>query len=166
MNSYAIQMQGSKLWLLWPPRAERAARDRDLKPYGVILEPGDMLVFYPGWAHATHVVQWPSLSMSLYWDHPDPEFRPTTFLKKHAVDIVANFPEDYCHCKHEFRVSGSVAEEVDSYCFAYQVQTVYGYMVVSFIMASMTAFVIVLGVVVNAFLKQYCSTESVAHRRD
>ena len=79
------QYEGQKRWLLWPlsedmptgtdsqdmePPREFAARGvyaaLGVRPTIAVIEPGDILVFYPGWWHQTNVIEAPSLSMSVF----------------------------------------------------------------------------------------------------
>lgn len=167
LNSYAIQLQGTKLWLLWPPPESEftsSRQKRDLKPVGVILEPGDLLVFYPGWLHETHVIHHPSLSMSIYWDHAIAKFRPTEFYENHADDILRAYPDEYCSCANEWRLSSDHGGT--QVCWYNKLQTIYSYAVVCFIMASTVAFVLILAVMVNIFLKKNCPQSDDRNRDD
>jgi hypothetical protein len=168
LNSYAVQMQGSKMWLLWPP----PKRDADgilvnstdgLRPMATILYPGDLLVFYPGWLHETHVIEHPSLSMSIYWDHRHPDFRPTEFYARHASDILKAYPEEYCSCAEEWHAEDS-GDGIDV-CQAIRLQRLFSYALVSFMMMSMICFVVIAAVVVSSLLKR-CTAESHHVRSD
>lgn len=68
-QTYSAQFEGRKQWMLWPPDNDKLKR----KPMATVMEPGEILVFYSGWAHATRNIEdQPSLSMSSYFSHPVP----------------------------------------------------------------------------------------------
>jgi hypothetical protein len=95
-STYSVQLEGDKIWLFWPPE-ELKDTDFAFSPMGTVMKPGDILFFSPGWKHETHVVSAPSLSMSVNWDHPDPEFSPTEYYKVAGRNLIDNHTE-YCFC--------------------------------------------------------------------
>lgn len=157
LNSYAVQLQGTKMWLLWPPPTRDQYGDlhnssADLKPVATILHPGDLLVFFPGWLHETHVIDWPSLSMSIYWGHPHPDFQPTRFYSSYGRDILRTYPSEYCPCAGEWLISSDNGED---FCWDVKLQAIYSKLLVGFIMCSITSFVLVSGIAVSSFLKRF-----------
>ncbi|EGD74941.1 hypothetical protein PTSG_07165 [Salpingoeca rosetta] len=82
-SAWSAQIQGEKEWRLWPPdhcqnhlftegQAEDAPACTRAQPLRVVLRPGDVLFWYPGWMHATRAIAAPSLGLSREFFTPLP----------------------------------------------------------------------------------------------
>ena len=63
-----------------------------LHPLQVTLQPGDALVWFPGWEHETRIVSGPSISLSLHFTSPSNSSYQNTFSDKLSERVSP-------HCK-------------------------------------------------------------------
>ena len=62
-----------------------------LHPLQVTLQPGDALVWFPGWEHETRIVSGPSISLSLHFTSPSNSSYQNTFS-----DILSGRVSPHC----------------------------------------------------------------------
>ena len=119
--SWVMQIRGVKRWTLWPPEPKNSSRADTwhfAREYETVLQPGDVIVFHPGWWHKTvQESETPSLSLNMYLPEPLPLF----FLREFDEVLVKQGRTDHCtamwrlEARAGFGVSGvgqSVAETI------------------------------------------------------
>jgi len=108
-HSYSFQMQGIKTWLFFP-FSDLVVKTPEgntylPKPIKAVIHPGEAIVFYPGWWHETEIIQGPSLSLSIYWAHPNPEFDSTYYNEEIQATLLQ--VREYCYCSWKWRKGNS-----------------------------------------------------------
>ena len=119
--SWVMQIRGVKRWTLWPPEPKNSSRADTwhfAREYETVLQPGDVIVFHPGWWHKTvQESDTPSLSLNMYLPEPLPLF----FLREFDEVLVKQGRTNHCtamwrlEARAGFGVSGvgqSVAETI------------------------------------------------------
>ena len=90
-STWSAQIQGTKRWRLWPPdqgvmgRESRVPADPGAARPGLdgaleatsafletVLRPGDVILWHPGWTHATHSFDGDSVALSKQFAEPTP----------------------------------------------------------------------------------------------
>eukprot|EP01124_Arcella_intermedia_P015685 TRINITY_DN22254_c0_g1_i1.p1 TRINITY_DN22254_c0_g1~~TRINITY_DN22254_c0_g1_i1.p1 ORF type:complete len:380 (+),score=60.56 TRINITY_DN22254_c0_g1_i1:102-1142(+) len=98
--SYQLQLDGEKLWKFYPFSSEPIVSEHGTyypKPLQGILKPGDTVFFAAGWIHSTYILQSPSMAVSIYWRHTNPEFDSQYYNEK-VLPSLLNIRE-YCYCR-------------------------------------------------------------------
>ncbi|KAL5475073.1 hypothetical protein EMCRGX_G027127, partial [Ephydatia muelleri] len=95
----SVQVMGEKLWRLYPVTMATSTRHWNwtslLQPLQATLYPGDVIVWFPGWEHATSIQVGPSISLSLHFTSPQNSIYQNTFSEELSQRV-----SDECPWKH------------------------------------------------------------------